>query len=259
MRTFRFAHLATRRSSGAKARFVFYAFGTPRLSARYGRGQEQHQGQERCFRSPWFPTPSASSGQALSQSTRKDGPPSFISCAGSQKTRRSSGAEARFVFCALGGAEAAALPRYSEAFGMTRARSRTTSRSRAVLQESVVPHPFGELRAGSFAKDAQGWGSLSFLGGQEVKSPTSRKGREKWGTPSDKGGGEVKVKVKGNGEGVRSTGHVNINSNVKTGAAGVRGSHLSQRTRKMGHPLLFLVYKEVKDPRALTLHRHGRG
>jgi len=67
--------------------------GTPRLPGRHGGGQGQHQGQERCFRSPWFPT--------LSQSTRKDGAPSFISCAGSQKTRHSSGAEARFVFYAF--------------------------------------------------------------------------------------------------------------------------------------------------------------
>jgi len=136
--------------------------GTPRLSARHGRGQEQRQGQERRCRISWFP-PFAKDA--------KDGPPSFISCAGSQKTRRSSGAEARFVFCALGGAEAAALPRYSEAFGMTRARSRTTSRSRAVLQESVVPHPFGKLRAGSFAKYAKGWGSFTFLGDRRSKAP----------------------------------------------------------------------------------------
>jgi len=30
-------------------------------------------------------------------------------------------------------------------------------------------------------------------------------------------------------------------ANVKNGAAGVRGSHLSQKTRKMGHPLLMRV------------------
>jgi hypothetical protein len=72
-----------------------------------------------------------------------------------------SGANARFVFYALRGAEAAALPRYSEAFGMT-------------------------------------------------------------------------------------TGKVKNNIRVKSGAAGVRGSHLSQKARKMGHPLLFLV-QEVKQ------------
>jgi hypothetical protein len=69
--------------------------------------------------------------------------------------RRSSGAEARFVFYALRGAEAAALPRYSEASGRTRARSRTTSRSRTALQESVVPHPF--------ARYAKGWATLIYF------------------------------------------------------------------------------------------------
>jgi hypothetical protein len=42
-----------------------------------------------------------------------------------------------------------------------------------------------------------------------------------------------------------TTGKVKNNIKVKSGAAGFRGSHLSQRARKMGHPLLFLV-QEVK-------------
>jgi hypothetical protein len=54
---------------------------------------------------------------------------------------------------------------------------------------------------------------------------------------------KVKVKVKGNGQECpfhtgKSKSNINVNVNVKGGAAGVRGSHLSQKTRKMGHPRL---------------------
>jgi hypothetical protein len=35
------------------------------------------------------------------------------------------------------------------------------------------------------------------------------------------------------------TGKVKSSINVKTGTAGIRGSHLSQKTRKMGHPFCF--------------------
>jgi hypothetical protein len=48
---------------------------------------------------------------------------------------------------------------------------------------------------------------------------------------------KIKVNVKGNGQECPfHTGK--SNSDVKNGAAGVRGSHLSQKTRKMGHPAI---------------------
>jgi hypothetical protein len=50
------------------------------------------------------------------------------------------------------------------------------------------------------------------------------------------------VNVKGNGQECPfHTGKSNVNSNVRNGAAGVRGSHPSQRTRRMGHPRLIRV------------------
>jgi len=68
--------------------------------------------------------------------------------------------------------------------------------------------------------------------------PTFRKRRERWGTPPDEGAVEVKVNVKSNGQECPfHTGKSKSNINVKNRAAGVRGSHLSQKTRKMGHAL----------------------
>ncbi len=49
--------------------------------------------------------------------------------------------------------------------------------------------------------------------------------------------GNIKVNVKGNGQECPfHTCKSKSNINVKNRAAGVRGSHLSQKTRKMGHP-----------------------
>jgi hypothetical protein len=50
------------------------------------------------------------------------------------------------------------------------------------------------------------------------------------------GGPKVKSSIKVNGSGQECPLHTG-NVKVKSGAAGFRGSHLSQRTRKMGHPL----------------------
>jgi hypothetical protein len=51
--------------------------------------------------------------------------------------------------------------------------------------------------------------------------------------------GKIKINVKGYGQECPS--HIGKgNINVNSGTAGFRGSHLSQRTRKMGHPLHFL-------------------
>jgi hypothetical protein len=65
------------------------------------------------------------------------------------------------------------------------------------------------------AKDAQEWGIRCdfYLRGIKIK---------------------INVNVKGGGRG-RPLHTSNVK--VKSGAAGVRGSHLSQKTRKMGHPL----------------------
>ena len=52
---------------------------------------------------------------------------------------------------------------------------------------------------------------------------------------------KIKSNVKGNGQECPfHTGNINTNSKINSYAAGVRGSHSSQKRRRMGHPLLFL-------------------
>jgi hypothetical protein len=46
------------------------------------------------------------------------------------------------------------------------------AKSKAVLQESVGPHPFGELRAGSFAKYGKGWATLFYFLCRKSKNAT---------------------------------------------------------------------------------------
>jgi hypothetical protein len=58
---------------------------------------------------------------------------------------------------------------------------------------------------------------------------------------------KIKGKVKGNGQ--ECPFHAcKSNINVKSGASGVCGSHLSQKRRKMGHPRLVLG-RRSQDPR----------
>ena len=115
-----------------------------------------------------------------------------------------------------------------------------------------MSHPFGRLRAGSRAKNAQGWDTRRFFG-SEVK---------------------VKIKVKGNGQECPFyTGKFKGNINVKGQRCALlcvpplrqaQGRLLRKERARMGHPRRFFgleikVKIKVKGNREELSHLHVRG